>query len=150
MSLMEETIKQTTDELLEKLEIEANVAVDQDEQKAYHVRIETPESGLLIGYHGQTLESLQLILNLILAKKLESWQRVVVHVGDYREKRSSYLESLAAQVAERVAQTGEEEILPEMSSFERRLVHLALSDHPEVATESTGESRDRRIVVKPK
>lgn len=147
---MEETIQKTTEELLAKLEIKANVVVDQDEQKAYHVRIETPESGLLIGYHGQTLESLQLILNLILAKKLKEWQRVVVHVGDYREKRTSYLENLAVQVAERVTQTGKEEILPEMSSFERRLVHLALSGHPEVTTESTGDTSQRRIAIKPK
>ena len=145
-----EIIKTTSEELLTKLEIEANIIVDQDEQKAFHVRIETPESGLLIGFHGETLESLQLILNLILAKKLQKWQRVVVHVGDYREKRKSYLENLASQVAERVIQTGKEEILPEMSSFERRIIHLALTDHPQVTTQSTGDAHSRRVVIKPK
>jgi len=140
-------IKKETEKLLEILEVAATVVCDFDEH-TYNVRLETSESGLLIGYHGETLQSLQLILNLILVKKSGEYLKVIIHVGDYREKRNAYLESLANQAAERVAQTGQEETLPPMSSFERRVVHLALSNNPSVKTESTGEKNERRIVIK--
>lgn len=142
-------IKKETEKLLATLEVEAKVEVD-EEDRNLNVRLETPDTGLLIGYHGETLQALQLILNLVLAKKAGEYLKIIVHVGDYREKRNSYLESLAHEIAERVSSSGQEEIMPPMSSFERRLIHLSLADHPSVKTESTGENRERRIVVKPK
>lgn len=150
MTKHETSLKKLTESLLEKLDIKAKVAIEKDEQESWHVKIETEDSGLLIGYHGETLNSLQLMLNLMFAKAIGSFERVIVHVGDYREKRREYLEDLAQRKAELVEQTGQEEVLPPMSSFERRLIHVALAENKNVTTESIGEDSDRRLVIKPK
>lgn len=146
----ENLIKKQAEEFFDKLGIKVEISVEQGEKETYNLHVETEDTGLLIGHHGETLTSLQHILNLMIAQKNGEWLKVIVHVGDYREKRNSYLENMANQVAERVVQTNKEEMLPSMSSFERRIIHLALSNHPHVTTESTGEAGERRIVVKPK
>jgi spoIIIJ-associated protein len=81
-----DTIKTITEDLLNRLEITGTVRIDVDETNAYRVHIETEETGLLIGFHGKTLESFQIILGIIVSKALGEWARVYVNVGDYREK----------------------------------------------------------------
>lgn len=144
------TIKNLATEFLKKLAISADISVEEDSQETYHLRIETEESGLLIGYHGETLNSLQLLLGTILYNKLGEWLHIVVHVGDYREKREESIKALALRVAQEVTQTKQPVPLPYLSAFERRIVHLTLADHPEVISESEGEGRERRVIVKPK
>ena len=68
----------------------AEIVCDQADN-VYNVRLETPDTGLLIGYHGDTLQSLQLILNLMIAQKAGEYLKVIVHVGDYREKSRNHL-----------------------------------------------------------
>src|SRR3989339_1901656 len=94
-------VKEITEDFLKRLDISGSVAVDVDETGAYRVHIETEETGLLIGFHGRTLESFQIILGLLVSKALESWVRVYVNVGDYREKREEALMLMAQHAAER-------------------------------------------------
>lgn len=143
-------VKETTEKFLELLHFEAKIDVSEDkENQATKVQIETPDSGVLIGYHGQTLSAFQLILGIIVSKKLGEWERVILNVGDYRQKREEALKRIALQAAQRAHFSGEPVILTSLSSFERRIIHLALSNHPEVETSSEGEGRERRLVVKP-
>ena len=109
--------------------------------------LQTEENGMLIGYHGETLEALQLVLSLAVAKKLGKYIHVSVEVGEYKKKRMEYLESLVRETKERVIAEGTGVSLPNLKSWERRYVHMLLQDDEEVMTESTGEGRDRVLTV---
>lgn len=142
-------IKATTKELLQKLEVDATAEAELVED-VYKVKIETQESGLLIGFHGDTLSSFQLILGLIVYKKLGEWVRVVVEVGDYRARREEQLQTMAQSYAAQVVSSGQPLALPLLPPIERRIIHLALKENPDVVTESAGEGNQRRVVIKPK
>ena len=114
------------------------------------MNIETEETGLLIGFHGRTLESFQMILGMIAAKELGTWERVYVNVGDYREKREEALMYMAQRASERAIATGRPVDLAHLSAAERRVIHLTLSGDERVSTESVGEGRDRKLVISPK
>ena len=83
-------IQHVTETILEKLELVGAVVVSTDETDAFRVAIETEETGLLIGYHGKTLESMQAILGIIVSKELGRWVKIYVNVGDYREKEKKH------------------------------------------------------------
>jgi len=148
-STNEKLIKKNTEELLEKLGIEAEIEVEEKEEGC-HIQIETADTGILIGYHGETLASLQLILSLMVYKKTGAWSRLVVNVGDWRQRREEVLRQMALGAAEKVIATGEVATLPFLSSFERRIIHLTLADHPQVETISEGEGEERKLIIKPK
>jgi spoIIIJ-associated protein len=150
---MEEDIKkvQTVAEtLLAHLQISGSVTVSSDETGAFRVHIDTEETGLLIGFHGKTLESVQLILGIMVSKTLDRWVKTYVNVGDYREKREETLMHMAQHAAERALSSGRSVELTRLSPSERRIVHLTLSGDDRVATESIGEGDDRVLLVKPK
>jgi spoIIIJ-associated protein len=119
-------------------------------EESIDVVINSEDPGLIIGHHGDTLDSIQLILSLMLAKKLGEFKRVSVEVGDYKKNRSDYLKNLAAQTKERALSEGQEIFLPNLKSWERREVHMYLADDADVISESVGEGKDRTLVVKPK
>lgn len=143
-------VKKITEELLSRLEVSGVVSVETDEAGAYRVHIETAETGLLIGYHGRTLESLQIILGIIVSRELGSWERVYVNVGDYRQKREETLMLMAQHAAERALAMGRPVELADLSPGERRVVHLTLSGDDRVETESVGVGTQRTLLVKPK
>ncbi len=143
-------VKQITEDLLGRLGVVGSVAVDVDETGAYRVHIETEETGLLIGFHGRTLESFQIILGMLVSKKLEQWVKVYVNVGDYREKREEALMLMAQHAAERALAAGRPIELPHLSPSERRVIHLTLAGDERVETESVGEGLSRTLIVKPK
>jgi len=143
-------VQQTVEEFLSTVGIEGVVSVDIDESEAFRVHIQTEETGLLIGFHGRTLESIQIILGMIISKKLGKWERVYVNVGDYREKREESLMYMAQRAADRALSTGRPVEIPNLTASERRVIHLTLSGDERVITESFGEGRDRHLVVSPK
>lgn len=106
--------------------------------------------GILIGRRGETLSSLQFIVNLLLSRKLEQRASVLVDVEGYRLRRQRTLRGLAQRVAERVVSSRQSVTLEAMPPAERRIVHLTLADHPSVRTFSTGTGDDRKVVVAPK
>lgn len=143
-------IKETVEELLAKVGVEGTVEVTRGEEESAEVVLETEESGMIIGYHGEVLESLQLILSLMVSKKVGHFVRISLEVGDYKKNRSEYLERLAFQTKERVLEEGRPHTLSSLKSWERRIVHLLLQNDEEVVSESMGEGRDRVLVVKPR
>ncbi|MGB9706475.1 MAG: protein jag [Microgenomates group bacterium] len=136
-------------ELLEHLEVGATFSIEEKEE-TFYINLQTDNPGILIGYHGQTLFALQLILSLIAYRRIGEWTKIVVDVGDYRQRREETLKRMAFSVAQKVKFSHQEQELPPMSGAERRIIHLALSDDPEVETESRGEGKERRVVVKPR
>jgi len=143
-------VKQIAEDFLKRLDVAGTVNVDIDETGAYRVHIETEETGLLIGYHGKTLESFQIILGMLVSKALEQWVKVYVNVGDYREKREEALMLMAQHAAERAMAAGRPIELSNLSASERRVIHLTLAGDERVETESTGEGSRRTLLVKPK
>ena len=143
-------VTEIAEDLLGRLEIVSSVSVSNDETGAFRVRIETEETGLLIGHHGKTLESLQLLLGIIVSKKLGEWVKVYVNVGDYREKREETLMHMAQHAAERALAMGRPVELARLSPSDRRIIHLTLSGDERVETESVGEGDERVLLVKPK
>jgi len=144
-------IKELTEKLLRLLLVKGTVEVyEEKESRSFIVQIEAENSGYLIGYHGETIDALQLVLSLAVYKQLGSWQKLVVNVGNYWQQREEQLKKLALNVAQKVKFSKEPQPIADLSPRERRTIHLFLMNHPDVYTESEGEGENRRLVVKPK
>ena len=145
-----QTIKQTAEELLQVLGVNASCTVTEADAEMVTVGVEAEETGMLIGYHGETLEALQLLISLASAKKNGAFIRVSVEVGDYKKNREEWLKNLVEQTKERVLQEGKAVALPNLKPWERRVVHLMLQDDQDVVSESMGEGRERTLTISPK
>ena len=157
---VEKIARRMLEELLERMDIHAYVTAvrstvpgqrgEPEETITLHVEGADEEAmGLLIGRRGETLRSLQFMVNLLVSRKVQKWPQVVVDVGNYRQRRQESLEGLARRMAERVRQSGRPLTLEPMGAYERRIVHLALRPDPTVYTESTGEGDNRKVVIYP-
>ncbi|HUS60034.1 MAG TPA: R3H domain-containing nucleic acid-binding protein [Nevskiaceae bacterium] len=144
-----QTTKELTEKLLDLLGLSIRFEINEKED-VININLETDNPALLIGYHGETLASFQFILSIMTYRKLGEWVRIMVDVADYRQRRQKTLERMALSVAQRVKFSGEQQPLPPMSPLERRIIHLALANQPEVETVSEGEGHERRVVIKPK
>lgn len=145
-----EAIKGIIQDLLNHLEVKATILVSEGEENSVAIQLETDQPGVLIGYHGETLSAIQLIVSMIVYRKFSEWTRILVNVGDYRERRKEVLERMALVVAQRAKFSSQPQALPPMSAFERRIIHLALTGDSELETASEGEGKDRHVVIKPK
>ncbi|MGQ9480092.1 RNA-binding cell elongation regulator Jag/EloR [Chloroflexus sp.] len=155
-----EIAQRVLEDLLERMDIHAYVTAvishatgpngEPEATVTLHVEGADEEAmGLLIGRRGETLRSLQFLLNLLVSRRVQKWPQLVVDVGNYRQRRQESLESLARRMAERVRQTGRPIMLEPMAAYERRIVHLALRNDKTIYTESSGEGENRKIVIYP-
>jgi spoIIIJ-associated protein len=142
-------IKKIISQVFELLEIEGTIDVTLEED-SINVNLSTEDAALVIGYHGDTLESLQVVLSLVISKKLGEFKRVSLEVADYKKNRSEWLTTLAYQTKERVLSDNKEIYLPDLKAWERRIVHVLLQDDKEVISESVGEGKERTLVIKPR
>ncbi len=149
MSLDKFKIEKTAQSLIGHFDPKADLSVNLDETGC-NINIETELSGLMIGRHGETLESLQHLLRLLVSKDQEEFVPLVLDIAGYRAARQQELEGLARNLAEKVKEFGGAETLPSMSAYERRLVHLVLQDIEGIESASEGEEPYRRIVIRPK
>jgi spoIIIJ-associated protein len=106
--------------------------------------------GALIGWRGETLRALQSVTNVMVGKHLAEGERVIVDVERYRQRREHTVREIALRAARQVKMTGDAITLDAMQAFERRAIHLALQDDPDVGSSSIGEEPDRRVVVGPR
>lgn len=106
--------------------------------------------GVLIGRRGETLANIQFLLRLMVNQRMKAWKNVVVDVEQYKERRVQQLTQLANRMAEQVATGGRAMSLEPMPANERRIIHIALRDHPAVYTESTGEGERRKVAIIPR
>lgn len=114
------------------------------------LNLKEEEGGIYIGHQGDTLNSIQLILSLMVSNRLEDWKRIKLDIGDYRQRRMDVLLQKADQAAQRAILTKMEIILPNLNSYERRLVHSHLTQRGDVLTESRGNPPFRHLYVIPK
>lgn len=111
------------------------------------INIEGEDTGYLIGYRGEVLNSLQTILTNIASKDASGKVRIQLNIGGYREKRKKDLENLADKIAKNVIRTKKSITVEPMSAYERKIIHLRLQDNSKVTTHSVGEEPYRKIVV---
>jgi spoIIIJ-associated protein len=144
-----ERVEQFLQEVCDAMAVDVSVSLREDQEYLY-VDVNGAEAGILIGHHGQTLEAMQYLLNLVASRAEDDNRRVLLDVEGYRKRREETLTKLATRLADRVRRSGEPMVLEPMSAHERRVIHLALQDNPYVVTVSEGEEPFRRVVIQPK
>ncbi len=107
------------------------------------------DPGKIIGRSGRTLQALEYVTNAVLNRHAGDGVRVTIDVGGYKRRQDERLRAAARQAAEEVRATGKAQSLKPMSAAERRIVHMEIAEDPSVRSESSGEGRDRRVVVLP-
>lgn len=153
-----EVARRILETLLDKMdiqgEVQINIAADgvDKEEGATTVtfNIVGDDMGILIGRRGQTLDALQYLFRLIVAKQSGSKTPIMVDVENYKQRRYDDLKTLALNVASQVKARKTAFRLEPMPAFERRIIHMTLADDPDVNTESTGEGELRKVVVNPR
>jgi spoIIIJ-associated protein len=146
------SVLEISEELLKLMGVNASITADKDQgNEAVVINIDSPdETGLLIGTKGENLLALQSVVGMITRQKTGGWVRVLVNVGNWREKQEEYLKSLAQQAASRAKETGDAQTLYNLNATQRRIIHLYLAEDNEVETESMGDGEDRFLIVRPK
>lgn len=146
-----ELVERLMNDICRTMDLDLSVTVQTDPAEDY-IRVEAfgNQAGILIGHHGQTLDALQFLLNVAANRVNDNSGRVLLDVEGYRKRRAETLTRLATRLAERVRRTGEAQVLEPMTAQERRIIHLALSDHPDVETTSEGNDPYRRVVIQPR
>ena len=142
--------REILDELLKHMGLNVTVSVETGDTSKLDVRGSDADKealGALIGRKGERLSALQHLVNLMLSRKLGAWTRVLVDVEDYRGRRERQLREIATRAAERVNESGKMLQLEPMPALERRWIHLALRNNPDVSTQSIGEEPHRRVVI---
>lgn len=138
---------QTTKKLLDLMGVLGHIAVEKSED-AVSLLIDSRDQALLIGKRGDNLRALQYIVNTLVKSETGTNINVVIDVAGYKQAKSDRLGALAREAAQKTLATGRPVYLKPMNAYERRVVHLALSELPDVMTESSGEEPERKIVVK--
>lgn len=149
LDLVTETAKKLVSFLTDQAEVSCTLEPLDRGRSSLKVQINTEDSRRLIGQHGATLQSLQHMLRLLISSRTGRPSFATVDVNDYRAKREQQIIDLAKQGAEKAIRTDNMVILRPMSSYERRLVHVALQGDSSITTESLGQDPNRRVVIKP-
>lgn len=141
----------TTEEFLKQLLAhmgveEAEVASEETETNVQiTLNVGEQDSGLLIGHHAETIDALQRLTRLVCQK--DGDKPISLNINDFRQRREEHLREIASKVAERVVETKQPQYM-RLNAAERRIVHMALADHPEVETVSEGEGSARVLYVR--
>ena len=142
--------KETLESVLPMMEISASVNLVVDgvgDEASVTLDIRGDDLGILIGRRGETLSSLQYIINLIVSRRMKSRVGVTVDVEGYKKRRHESLRLMAQRLAEQVRNTGRSVTLEPMPPAERRIVHLELRDNPHVTTQSIGMGEARKVAI---
>ncbi|MHB2019902.1 MAG: RNA-binding cell elongation regulator Jag/EloR [Candidatus Xenobia bacterium] len=136
-------------DILEKMDVQADLVREPDREDGVRINIVGADLGFLIGKSGQTAEALQYLVNLILSRNAEGFERISIDIEGYRSRREKSLEDLAVRMARRVRTDGKSVTLEPMLPSERRVIHMALAEDPAVRTWSQGEEPMRKVVISP-
>ena len=141
--------------MLHLLKLEAQVSAhygsaERDGRRNINVDIRGNDLGVLIGRRSETLAAFQYVASLIVGKDTQQFIQLTVDVEGFRERREKQLIQMAKRMADQVAKSGRRQTLEPMPSGERRIIHIALRDHPDVKTESIGDDPYRKVTIIPK
>jgi len=130
-------------------EDQINIDVAEGDNINISIKIPSESAGIFVGHHGEGLTAIRLIFSLILFQRFASWPKIHLNVNDYQEKREEALKELAEGAAQRSISLQKEIILPDLSSYERRIVHMYLEGNDQITTESRGVPPLRQLVLIP-
>lgn len=146
--VVKESAKNFIQQVIKAMKLDVKFDIKEDED-AIKFNLYGKGVGLLIGHRGETLDSLQYLVNIIASKyrEYDRYKKIILDAENYRKKREETLVRLAKKLAKQVMETKESIELEPMSPNERRIIHMALQDHPYVETYSEGEEPNRRIII---
>ena len=145
---VEDKAKDFLKDVLEAMDLEVVIDVKYDEaEKNMEIDLKGDDMGVLIGKRGQTLDSLQYLVSLVVNKESEEYIRVKVDTEDYRNRRKATLEGLAKNISYKVKRTKRAVSLEPMNPYERRIIHSVLQNDKYVTTHSEGDEPFRHVVV---
>ena len=151
---VEQVARETLQELLAKMGVKASVSIRPEEEMAqdedappFILDTTGDDLGNLIGRRGQTLQALQYITRLIVSREVQQWVNLVVDVERYKARREKSLRQLAHRIAEQVSFDRQPVALEPMPPNERRIIHMALRNHPVVTTKSIGKGERRKVTI---
>lgn len=145
---VEDNVRDFLSKVFHAMELEVEILIQNDEENhVLDVELKGNEMGVLIGKRGQTLDSLQYLVNLAVNKQSDNYVKVKLDTEDYRKRRKDTLENLAKNIAYKVKRTKHPVSLEPMNPFERRVIHSALQYDKYVSTHSEGEEPFRHVVV---
>ena len=145
---LEDKVKDFLDDVFKAMKMTVVIAVKYNEtEKEMDINLTGDEMGVLIGKRGQTLDSLQYLVSLVVNKEVDEYIRVKVDTENYRQRRKETLENLAKNISFKVKRTKRPVSLEPMNPYERRIIHSALQNDKFVTTHSEGEEPFRRVVV---
>jgi len=146
----EKIISEKIKEVLEKMTFqEVEIEVSQNAEEASVFNIKTEESSFLIGQYGVNLQALQHIVRMVCKNSVPERTNFVLDINSYRQEKNNSIETMAREAALEAIQEKKDVVLRPMTPYERRIVHLELSQNLQIKTESIGEGEGRRIVIKP-
>jgi len=125
------------------------IEIADDDNLNISLTVPQESAGVFVGHHGEGLSSLRMIFSLIIFQRFAVWPKLHLNVNDYQERREKTLKEIASDAAQRSVSLQKEIILPNLSSYERRIIHMFLSEFPGVKTESRGEAPFRQMVIIP-
>lgn len=137
-------------DILAAMQVDAKPVVRSSDEEEVQVEIVGSDVAILIGKHGQTLDALQYLVGIIANRHVPTRRRVILDAEGYRERHRQLLEGKAREYADAVKAEGKEAVLEPQSPRDRRIIHVALADDPDVYTYSEGEGDDRHVVISPK
>lgn len=129
--------------------LNVDVKVTGVQNRYVNIQLDGKDAAFLVGKHGEVLNALQYLVNIVSGRKLQNGVRATIDANDYRRRREDALTNLANKIADQVVARGEEAVLDALPAFERRVVHKALSTRTGVTTYSEGEEPNRRVVIAP-
>jgi len=136
-------------DIFSKMKLEVKIDINLDENNIMNIELSGPNMGVLIGKRGQTLDSLQYLISLVVNKESEQYVKIKLDTENYRTRRKETLENLAINLANKVKKTGRKFSLEPMNPYERRIIHFTLQDNKYVETHSEGEEPYRKVIITP-
>lgn len=148
MNNVEQVIKETIEKIFSIIGVTADVQISKDIENVFVVDLNGEDLGVVIGFHGDGLLSLQTVVSLIVSKKIGEYTPLKIDINDYRKQREQKIYDLIKNTIDRVRFSGKPIELSPMNPAERRLVHTEVSKYSDVVSESVGEGHSRRPVIR--
>jgi spoIIIJ-associated protein len=135
-------------EFLNYIKVDAELDIEQVEEKFYTIRLDGDDLSFLIGYHGKTLDAFQHLVNLFLYKQAADETHINLDINGYKDNRKEKLQEITKKYIDKVRFFDKEIHMSPMSAWERKQVHLFIGEYPDIEDESMGEGEERHIVLK--
>jgi len=145
-----ELIKKKMNKIFQYIGIKPELSVEEIEENNFNVTVSGDDLNFLIGFRGQSLDGLQNILRLMIYRETQIQPLITLDINDYKSRKTEKIQDMAKTFIDKVRFFQKDVEMPRMSPWERRQIHVLVSEYDDIESESTGEGENRRVVLKPK